>query len=93
MLGSDSSFSGITQNLRVHKLDHSGKTALFHSHFPHVFEMAQPDCSRRDPTAFGIILTLSRIDRTILIILVLETRDFHCYSHVFENLGESDHSE
>ena len=93
MLGSNPSFHNITLNLRIHALDLSGKTALFHSLFPRVFEKAQPDYSRRDSTALGIIRTLSSIDRIFLIVLVAETRDFHCYSHVFENLGESDHSE
>ena len=38
------------------------KTAMFHSFFPHVLEVAQPDYTRRDSTALGIIRTLSRID-------------------------------
>ena len=37
--------------------------------FPHVLEIAQPDYTRRDSTAFGIIRTLSRIDRIFLIYL------------------------
>ena len=40
----------------------AGKTALLHSFFPHVLEIAQPDYTR-DSTALGIIRTLSRIDR------------------------------
>ena len=31
---------------------------------------------------------LSRIDRIFVNLPVAEARDFHCYSHVFENLGE-----
>ena len=45
---------------------------------------------RRDSTAVGIMRTLSRI------LLVAEARNFHCYFHVFENLGNrtipSDHT-
>ena len=64
------------------------KTAMFHSFFlPHVLEIAQPDYTRRDSTALGIIRTLSRIDRIFINLPVAEARDFHCYSHVFENLG------
>ena len=37
MLGSDSPFQSITQNLRIHALDLSGKIVLFHSLFPRVF--------------------------------------------------------
>ena len=64
--------------------------------FPHVFEIAQPDRTRRDSTALGIIRTLSRIDRILKNLPVAEARDFHCYSHVLENLGNriipSDHA-
>ena len=38
--------------------------------------------------ALGIIRTLSRIDRIFTNLLLAEARDFHCYSHVFENLGK-----
>ena len=41
------------------------KTAVFHSFFPHVLEIAQPDCTRRDSTAVGVIRTLSRIGRIL----------------------------
>ena len=50
------------------------KAALFHSLFPRVLE--QSDYTR----------TLSRIDRAFINVPVAEARDFHCYSHVFENL-------
>ena len=40
-----------------------GQTAVFHSFFPHVLEVAQSDHTRRDSTALEIIRTLSRIDR------------------------------
>ena len=63
------------------------KTAMFHSFFPHVLEIAQPDYTRRDSTALGILRTLSRIDRIFINLTMAEARDFHCYSHVFENLG------
>ena len=45
------------------------KTALIHSSFPHVLEIALPDYTRRDSTALGIIRTLSRIDRFFSIYL------------------------
>ena len=69
------------------------KTAMFHSFFPQVLEIAQPDYTRTDSIAVGIIRTLSRIDRMFINLPVAEARDFHCYSHVFENLVEPDHSE
>ena len=43
-----------------------GKTAVFHSFFPHVLEVAQSDYTRRDSTALGAIRTLSRIDRIFI---------------------------
>ena len=33
-------------------------TAVFHSLFPHVLEIAQPDYTRRDSTTLGITRTL-----------------------------------
>ena len=62
------------------------KAALFHSLFPRVLEIAQPDYTR--DSVNGVIRTLSRIDRALTNIPVAEARDFHCYSHVFENLGK-----
>ena len=53
--------------------------------FPHVLEIAQPDCIRRDSTALGIMRTLSRIVRLSKNLPMAEARDFH-YSNVFENL-------
>ena len=74
----------------------AGKAALFCSFFSHVLEIAQPDFTRRDSTSDGTIRTLSRIDRAFINLPVAEARDFHCYSHVFENLGKrskpSDHA-
>ena len=74
----------------------TGKAAFFHSFFPRVLEIAQPDFTRRDSTADGTIRTLSRIDREFVNLPMAEARDFHCYSHVLENLGErsipSDHA-
>ena len=64
--------------------------------FPHVLEIAQPDYTRRDSTALGVIRTLSRIDHILKNLPMAEARDFQCYSHVFENLGNrtipSDHA-
>ena len=48
-----------------------GKTAVFHSFFPYVLEVAQSDYTRRDATALGVIRTLSRIDRILSIYLWL----------------------
>ena len=71
------------------------KAALFHSLFPHVLEIAQPDCIWIDSSVIGITRTLSRIDRIFINLRVAEVRDFHYYSDVFENLGNrsipSDH--
>ena len=73
-----------------------GKTAVFHSFFPYVLEVAQSDYTRREATAHGIIRTLSRIDRIFINLPMAEARDFHCSSHVVENLGKktipSDHT-
>ena len=44
---------------------HPGKTAGFHSFFPHVPEIAQSDYTRRDATTLGVIRTLSWIDRIL----------------------------
>ena len=44
----------------------SGKDCYVPLIFPHVIEIAQPDYTRRDSTALGIIRTLSRIDRMFL---------------------------
>ena len=73
-----------------------GKTAVFHSFFPYVLEIAQSDYTRRDSSAVGNIRTLSRIDRIFINLPMAEARDFHCSSHVVENLGKkqipSDHA-
>ena len=73
-----------------------GKTAVFHSFFPYILEVAQPDYTRRNASALGDMRTLSRIDRFFVILLVAEARDFHCSPHVVENLGKkiiaSDHA-
>ena len=53
-----------------------GKTAVFHSFFPHVLEVAQFDYKRRDATALGIIRAQSRIDRILLIYLWLRREIF-----------------
>ena len=65
-----------------------GKTAVFHSFFPHILEVAQSDYTRRDATALGVIRTLSRIDRIFINLPMAGARDFRCSSHVFENLGK-----
>ena len=57
--------------------------------FPRILEIAQPDVTRRDSTVDGMERTLSRIDRTFINLPVAEAR----YSHVFENLGRTVHTE
>ena len=61
---------------------------MFHSFFPHVLEVAQFDYTRRDATALGVVRTLSSIDRIFYKLPMAEARDFHCSSHVVENLGK-----
>ena len=72
------------------------KTAVFHTFIPYILEVAQPDYTRRDATALGDIRTLSRTDRIFVNLPMAEARDFHCSSHVVENLGKksipSDHA-
>ena len=50
----------------------------------------------RDSSVNGAFRTLSRIDGTFINLPMAEARDFHCYSHVFENFGPrsipSDHA-
>ena len=65
-----------------------GKVALFQSLFPRVLEIAQPDYTRRDSSVSGVIRTLSSVDKAFINIPIAEARDFHCSSHVFENLGK-----
>ena len=72
------------------------KAALFHSYHHHVLGTAQPDYTKRDSSINGVMRTLSRMDRAFINIPMTEARDFHCCSHVFENLGKrsipSDHA-
>ena len=64
----------------------AGKTAIFHSFFPHVLEIAQHDYTSKDSTTLGVIRTLSRIDRIFINLPMAEAQNLHCFSHVFENL-------
>ena len=64
------------------------KTGLFRSYFPRVFEIAQLNFTRKDSSADGAPRTPSRIDRAFINVPVAEARDFHCTSHVSDNLGE-----
>ena len=75
-----------------------GKTAVFHSFHTSLRLTPQSDNTWRDST---VIRTLSRTPRErdwsyFNNLPLAETRDFRCYSHVFENLGKqtipSDHS-
>ena len=65
---------------------------MFHSFFPHVLETAQPDYTRRDVTALGIIRTLSRIDRNFIYLLMADGRDFMA-TPMSSKTWEPDHSE
>ena len=82
--------------IRLSPTGDMGKAALFHSLFHHVLEIASPDYTRRGSSANGVIRTVSRIDKAFLNIPVAGAREFHCYSHVFENLVKrsipSDHA-
>ena len=60
---------------------HPVKTAVFHSFFPHVLEINQPDYTRSDFTVLGIIRTLWIIDRIFINLPMAEALDFHCSSH------------
>ena len=61
----------------------TGNAALFHSFFPRVLEIAQPDYTGRDSSVNELIRTLSRIDGAFINLPMAEARDSHCYSHVF----------
>ena len=63
-----------------------GKTAVFHSFFPYVLEIARSDYTRSDSTALGVIRTFSRIDRIFINLPMAEARDFHSHSHVHSQL-------
>ena len=72
-----------------------GKTAVFHSFFPHVLQIVHSDYTRKDFTALGDIRTLSKSDRILINLPMAEVRDFHCSSHVDETFGKnfpSDHA-
>ena len=56
--------------------------------FPNALEIAQPNFIRKDTAADGTLRTLSRIDRAFIDVPMAEARDFHCHSHVADNLGE-----
>ena len=71
----------------------TGKAASFHSLFPHVLEIAQPDYTRRDSSVNGFYARCHGLIERLSIFVWAEARDFHCYSHVFENLGKKVHTE
>ena len=87
---------GSTSGTKPSRMVMREKTALFRHFFPDVLEIAQPDFTRKDYAADGIIRTLSRIDRAIITLPMAEARDYHCSSHISDNLGErsipSDHA-
>ena len=103
-LWASSSVISIYVNLKKEGLTYGTKPSLmvmrerlpFLIFFFSVLEIAHTDYTRRDSTGLGIIRTLSRIDRIFTNLPMAEARDFHCYSHVFENLGNrtipSDHA-
>ena len=53
----------------------AGKAALFHSSFPHVLRIAQPDFTRRDSTTDGTIRTLFRIDGAFINLPMAEAHE------------------
>ena len=61
--------------------------------FSYVLEIAQSDNTRKDSSAVENIRTLSRIDRIFVNIPMAEAPDFHCSSHVVDNLGKKNYSE
>ena len=73
----------------------AGRTAVFRALFPYALKIAQPDFTRKEAAVDGTPRVLSRIDRAFINIPMAEARDFHCSSHVTDNLGErsipSDH--
>ena len=87
----------------------TGKAASFHFLFPRVLEGAQPDHTRRDLSVNGVnaryqelieplsvFLCCWNSTQALINMLMAVARDFHCYSHVFENLRKrsipSDHA-
>ena len=64
------------------------EAASFHSLFPNVLEIAQPSSARRAYSINMVIRTLSTVDRASINLPMAEARDFHCYSHVPENIGQ-----
>ena len=66
----------------------AGNTRLFQSYFPRVFEIPQPNFTRKDTAPDGAPRTPSRIDRAFINVPMAEARDFYCTSHVSDNLGE-----
>ena len=68
---------------------------MFRTFFPHAPEIAQRNFTRKDTVADGTLRTLSSIDRAFINTPMAEARDFHCHSHVTDNLVErsipSDH--
>ena len=86
---------GTTSGIKPSQKVTRRKRLFFHSFFPHVLETAQPNFTRKDTAADGTLRTLSRIDRAFINVPMAEARDFHCHSHVSDNLGErsipSDH--
>ena len=69
-----------------------GRTTAFRYVFPQALEIARPNCTRKDVSADGIILTLSKKDRAFINIPVAEVG---CRALTFDDLGDrslpSDH--
>ena len=51
-------------------------------------ERQEPKFTSKDTAADGTLRRLSRIDRAFINVPVAEARDFHCYSHVSDNVGD-----
>ena len=48
--------------------------------FPYALEIAQPNFTRKDAAAGGMLRTLSRIDGAFINVPMVEARDFYCHS-------------
>ena len=60
-----------TFGIRLSRMANAGKTAVFHVFFPYVFEIAQPDFTRKDVTVNGVLRTCPELTGYLLIFLWL----------------------
>ena len=74
---------GVTYGAKHSPMVTRERLQCFIPFFPYVLEIAQPDYTRRDSTALGVLRTPSRIDRIFINLPMAEARE----------PGEPDHSE